>query len=344
MPTPPDPDRHRRPRSRLAGRVALLVGLAGLSLAAASLLLPGPRDLMAEASQDKPTAAPVDGDRAYGYLRAICKIGPRPAGSAANARQRAMVADHFKKHGGAVREQPFAGADPVSNAPVAMANLIGSWFPDRAERVLLGVHYDTRPFPDEDPDPANRKRPFIGANDGASGVALLMEIAHHLADSPTPWGVDLVLFDGEELVYGGGNDQTGDYFLGSKAFAKAYAEGPKEKRRYSAALVLDMVGDRDLAIDREPYSMEFAPALVRDVWSVAKALRVPQFRDKLGRAVYDDHLPLNNAGIPAIDIIDFDYRHWHTARDLPEQCSGASLAQVGKVVTAWLNKPKPRAR
>ncbi len=340
IPTPTD--RPSRPPRRLLGGFALLVALVGLGLAA-SALIPASRMTMAD-SRSAPVPAPVDGDRAYGYLKALCAIGPRPAGSAANARQRAMVADHFRKHGGAVREQPFPATDPVSNAPVAMVNLIGSWFPDRAERVLLGVHYDTRPFPDEDPIPANRKKPFLGANDGASGVALLMEIAHHLADSPTPWGVDLVLFDGEELVYGGGNDQVGDYFLGSKAFARAYAEGKKDKARYAAALVLDMVGDRDLAIDREPYSVEFAPGLVRDVWAVAKALKVPQFRDKLGRAVYDDHLPLNNGGIPAIDIIDFDYRHWHTAKDLPEQCSGASLAQVGKVVTAWLNKPKAQGR
>ncbi len=332
------PDRPQGPRT--FGGVALLVGLLGAGLGLAAWLFPTLRTSMAEAPA-KPIPSPVDGDRAYGYLKDICAIGPRPAGSAANTRQRQMVAKHFEKHGGKVREQPFAGVDPVSNAPVQMANLIGSWFPDRADRVLLGVHYDTRPFPDEDPDPANRKKPFIGANDGASGVALLMEIAHHLAASPTHWGVDLVLFDGEELVYGGGQDQTGDYFLGSKAFARAYAEGPKDKARYTAGIVLDMVGDKNLAIDREPYSVEFAPKLVREVWSIAKALRVTQFRDKLGPAVYDDHLALNNADIPAIDIIDFDYRYWHTARDLPDQCSGASLAQVGKVVTAWLNQPEP---
>ncbi len=338
--TPP-PDRRRGP-GRVGG-VALLAGLLGAALALAAWLLPTLRTTMAEAPA-KPTPSPVDGDRAYGYLKEICAIGPRPAGSPANTRQRQMVARHFEKHGGKVREQPFKGTDPLSNAPVEMANLIGSWSPERLDRVLLAAHYDTRPFPDEDPNPALRKEPFIGANDGASGVALLMEIAHHLSASPTPWGVDLVLFDGEELVYGGGQNQTGDYFLGSKAFARAYAEGPKDKARYSAAIVLDMVGDRNLAIDREPYSVEFAPKLVREVWSIAKALRVTQFRDKLGRAVYDDHLPLNNADIPAIDIIDFDYRHWHTARDLPEQCSGASLAQVGKVVTAWLNQPEPKAR
>jgi glutaminyl-peptide cyclotransferase len=230
---------------------------------------------------------------------------------------------------------------------VNMVNLIGSWFPERTDRVVLGVHYDTRPPPQENPHPAQSVKPILGANDGASGVALLMEIAHHLNDAPTKWGVDLVLFDGEELVYGGGQNQVGEYFLGSKAFARAYSQSQRNAKRntprYAYALVLDMVGDKDLTIDQEPYSIDFAPGLVRDVWAVAKALKVNQFRSQRARvAVTDDHLPLYNAGIPAIDLIDFDYPHWHTALDLPENCSGASLEAVGKVVTAWLNKPKPR--
>lgn len=291
--------------------------------------------------------APIDGKRAYSYLKEICEIGPRPAGSEANTRQRKLVAAHFTKHGGTVREQPFVSQDPLSGARVEMANLIGSWHPERTERVLLGVHYDTRPYPDEDPDPVRRRTPFIGANDGASGVALLMEIAHHLNDLPTPWGVDLVLFDGEELVYGGGNQQTGDYFLGSRAYANAYADArdaKKIKYRYVAALVLDMIGDRNLQIDKEPHSLDLQLWLVNDIWAVAKRLKATAFRNRIGRAVNDDHLPLNEGGIPAIDIIDFDYPHWHTASDLPDQCSAESLEQVGKVVTAWLAQPKRRRR
>jgi len=340
MSTPSTPEPADRPTWRIVG-AALLVVAAGLG--SALMFLPAMRTTMAE-PPPKAVPAKIDGDRAYGYLKAICEIGPRPAGTAANTKQRKMVADHFLKHGAKVREQPFSGKDPVSLAPVAMVNLIGSWFPDRVERVVIGVHYDTRPFPDEDPIFANRKKPFIGANDGASGVAMLMEIAHHLKDSATPWGVDLVLFDGEELVYGGGQNQTGEYFLGSKAFADEYKKSKKDKARYVAGIVLDMVGDKELVIDKEPHSLEFAPKLVSAVWNVAKALKIPQFRDREGRAVLDDHLALNDVGIPTIDIIDFDYPYWHTADDLPEHCSGASLAQVGKVVTAWLNEPKPRGR
>ena len=332
----------KRPKARLWAAAGAVVLLAVVALVSWPVL----SSSMAQSAASL-TPAKIDGNRAYGYLQAICKFGPRTAGSEANARQREFVAKHFREHGATVKEQPFAGADPLSGQRVDMVNLVGSWFPERTERVVIGVHYDTRPHPDEDPDPANRLKPFLGANDGASGVALLMEIAHHLKDAPTPRGVDLVLFDGEELVYGGGQNQVGEYFLGSKAFARAYGQSQRNRKRttphYAYALVLDMVGDKDLTIDQEQYSLDFAPRLVRDVWAVAKALKVDQFRNQKSRvAVTDDHLPLYNAGIPAIDIIDFDYPHWHTARDLPENCSGASLEAVGKVVTAWLNKPKPR--
>jgi hypothetical protein len=291
--------------------------------------------------------APIDGKRAYKYLKEICAIGPRVAGTEANTRQRTMVSKHFSKMGAVVREQPFSGTDPRSGAKVDMVNLIGSWQPDRRDRVVIGVHYDTRPFPDEERDPARRKLPFLGANDGASGVALLMEIAHHLEALPTPWGVDLVLFDGEELVYGGGQNQDGEYFLGSKAFAKKYADDVEARRvrhRYAAGLVLDMVGDSDLAIDQEPNSLNFAPGLVREVWAVARQLNAKAFRPRVGRSVLDDHLPLNDGGIPAIDLIDFDYPYWHTSQDLPEKCSAESLEQVGRVVTAWLAQPRRRGR
>ena len=328
-----------RPRHPLILAIVLVVVAAGLTPVV--LRLTQSREASANMAANPP--APIDGERAYRYLKEICAIGPRPAGSAANARQRALVAKHFKASGATVGEQPFTTNDPRSGAKVNMVNLIGAWNPERAERVVIGVHYDTRPFPDEEPDPARRTLPFIGANDGASGVAMLMEIAHHLNDLPTPWGVDLVLFDGEELVYG----RDGDYFLGSKEFARVYVEERerrKRKSRYVAGLVLDMIGDKNLQIDQEPHSIDLQPGLVREVWTVARRLKASAFRNRVGRAVLDDHLPLNNGGIPAIDLIDFDYPQWHTADDLPEYCSAASLDQVGRVVTAWLAQPRPRRR
>lgn len=283
------------------------------------------------AGELKPAA--VDGARAMGYLNEICAIGPRPAGSAANEKQRLLVAEHFKKNGLIIKEQDFDAIDPSTRERKRLKNLIGSWNPEKKRRVVLGAHYDTRPFPDQDPDPAKRRSRFIGANDGASGVALLMEIANQLPKMTTEWGVDLVLFDGEELVY-----QDGDpYFLGSRHFARQYlADARKRDWTYEAGLVLDMVADKNLLIEQEQYSMEYAPRVVREIWDAAEKLGEKRFSRSVGPAVLDDHIPLNQARIPTADIIDFEYPHWHTANDTPEQCSGESMAAVGRVVTAWL--------
>jgi glutaminyl-peptide cyclotransferase len=293
------------------------------------------------------TPAPIDGKRAFGYLEKICEIGPRVAGSAANARQRQMVADHFTKLGGKVREQPFRSEHPLTGRRVDMANLIGLWHPDRLQRVVLCAHYDTRPHADEEVNPERLAQPFIGANDGASGVALLMEIAHHLDKLETPWGVDLVLFDGEELVFGN-NPRRGEYFLGSTVFARTYAAQQRERGRpkiqYVAGILFDMVGGKDMQIKREPNSLEFAPQVVSEVWAVAHQIGAGAFSDAIGREVLDDHLPLNRAGIKTIDLIDFDYPHWHKIDDIPENCSAESLAEVGRVVTGWLTIPRRTRR
>ena len=306
---------------------------------------------------ETPKPSPIDGDRAYGYLKTICNFGPRKAGSDANTKQRNYVAAHFKKMGATLTEQKFSAPDPLGLDPakpnkrgpkalkagqVQMVNLVASWNPDRADRVVIAAHYDTRPFPDQEAEAEDRRRPFLGANDGASGVALLMEIAHHLNDSPTPWGVDLVIFDGEELVYEDENGlRAGEMFLGSNEFSRLYKlERKKGTAKYVAGIVLDMVGDKELEIPVEASSRRLAPNLVKEVWGIADKLNARGFVQNLGKEVYDDHLSMNAAGIPTIDIIDFDYPFWHKAGDLPEECSGKSLAEVGRVVTAWLNQPK----
>jgi hypothetical protein len=324
-------------------------GVPALCILVCGLVLPLVSQLRSSEASAAMAAspAPIDGKRAFRYLEQICELGPRVAGSEANTRQRQMVAAHFKSMGATVREQPFSTQHPVTGARVDMANLVGSWHPERNQRVVIGAHYDTRPRPDEEKDPERLKLPFLGANDGASGVALLMEMAHHLKDLNTPWGVDLVLFDGEELVFGTHPNTLGEYFLGSKEFARSYVEaveGQRTKSRYVAGLVLDMIGGSKLQINQEPNSLNLAPNLVRDVWAVARQLGARSFHARVGREVLDDHLALNNAGIPTIDIIDFDYAYWHKADDLPRNCSADSLAEVGRVVTAWLAQPRRRPR
>ncbi len=236
----------------------------GLGLLAVSLMN---RTRPVEANEimlDSPPAAPIDGERAYKYLKQICEIGPRTAGSAANTRQREMVKDHFKKMGAAVHEQPFRAVHPQTGEQLVMVNLVAAWHPERLERVVIAAHYDTRPHPDQETTPERRALPFLGANDCASGVALLMEMAHHLNDLETQWGVDLVLFDGEELVYGNDpRERQGEYFLGSMEFARIYREQVELRRtrmRYSAGIVLDMIGGRNLRLNQEPNSREALPS------------------------------------------------------------------------------------
>jgi hypothetical protein len=312
-----------------------------------SLLLTQPfRGSEAQAAMLEPPAPiPIDGERAYGYLKKICGLGPRVAGTEANVRQRKMVADHFTKAGGRVKEQPFRYPHPLTGRPVNMANLIGSWHPERAQRVVICAHYDTRPQADQEQNPARLNQPFLGANDGASGVALLMEIANHLDKLETLWGVDLVLFDGEELVYGN-NPHRGEYFLGSTVFARNYAAQNQQRggprMRYRAGILLDMVGGKDLHIPRDPLSLDQAPELVSEVWAIARQVNARSFSNEIGREIQDDHIPLNQAGIRTIDLIDFDYPHWHKIDDVPENCSPESLAEVGRVITTWLARSKPQ--
>ena len=277
------------------------------------------------------TAVKFDSKRAYNYLVKICRIGPRVSGSNGMTRQQQMIVEHFAKMKCEVKYQPFEAVHPLQGTPVRMNNIIVSWHPDAKERVLLACHYDTRPLPDR--DPVNRRGVFVGANDGASGVAFFMEMAHHMDRIQPKYGVDFVFFDGEELVY----DQRGKYFLGSEYFAQQYKNG-NTKCKYVAGVLLDMLGDKRLNVYYEKNSWKMAPNVSKSLFRAAAQVGVREFVPKIRHEVQDDHLPLNQiAGIPTCDLIDFDYEYWHTRRDIPANCSGESLAKVGLVISHWLN-------
>jgi hypothetical protein len=279
-------------------------------------------------------AAQPNGERAFRYLVQLCDIGPRTSGTDGMRRQQELIEEHFTACGAALQYQPFDAPHPQTGQPVRMNNMIVSWQPEAKTRVLVCCHYDTRPFPDRDPVPANRTRPFIGANDGASGVALLMELGHFLPDLSPRYGVDFVFFDGEELVYDSNRDK---YFLGSEHFAKEYRDRPPA-HRYAYGVLLDMVADRDFRVFYEVNSLKYAPDVTRSVWDAAKQAGVREFVARRKHEVRDDHLPLNEiARIPTCDVIDFDYPHWHTRNDLPAACSGQTLAKVGRVMLTWLS-------
>jgi hypothetical protein len=295
-----------------------------------------------DASAADTAAAVVDARRAFEYLVKICELGPRISGTEGMERQQQLLSEHFTKLGAKVSFQTFDARHPATGGPVRMSNLIVSWHPESKERVLLACHYDTRPFPDRDSNPnLARSGKFLGANDGGSGVALFMELGHHIRRIEPTYGVDFVFFDGEELIYG----ERDPYFLGAEHFAKSYAEHPPEYQ-YLYGVLVDMIGDKNLQLFQERNSLKYAPKLTASIWQTAKRLGVKEFVAKRKHEVRDDHLALNEIGkIPACDLIDFDYPHWHTTGDVPAACSGASLAKVGRVLLAWLQEvPPPEKR
>jgi len=189
--------------------------------------------------------------------------------------------------------------------------------------ILLGAHYDTRIVADHDPDPALQNDPVPGANDGASGVAVLLELARTLPED-LPIAIKLVLFDAED---NGGIDDW-DWILGSRAFVRELIDKP------SAAVIVDMIGDADLEVY---YERNSDVTLMEEIWQQARELGyenifIPEYR----YSMLDDHTPFVEAGIPAVDLIDFSYPYWHTTSDTLDKVSPESLKVIGDTLTAWL--------
>ena len=286
---------------------------------------------------DSQPVNPIDGDRAMGYLRNLCAIGPRISGTPGMARQQQILEAHFRQLGAEVRRQEFEATHPRTKEPVKLTNLIMTWHPERSERILLCAHYDTRPLPDRDSDPRQRRAgTFIGANDGASGVALLMELGRLMPSLEGELGVDFVLFDAEELVY----PRTPRRLLSRQhLLRRRLRRKPAETQVPVGACCSTWWATPTCnSISRRTVSVGATRVLcLRDIWSTANRLGVREFINRAGHTVRDDHLPLRNIGkIPTCNIIDFDYPYWHTTEDLPRRCSGQSLAKVGWVVYEWL--------
>jgi glutaminyl-peptide cyclotransferase len=279
---------------------------------------------------------PFNGARAYEYLKKLCAIGPRPSGSSGMEAQQKLLAEHFKKLGGEVVFQRFRTPSPLDGSPVDMANIIVHWRPEKNQRILLCAHYDTLPYPLEDAD--DPRGTFLGANDNAGGVALLMELGYDMAKIDGKFGVDFLFLDGEEFMF----QRNGRFFLGSEFFARDYANKPP-KYRYRYGVLLDMMSDKDLQIYQERNSLGWKDSrpIVEALWSTAQRLGVREFIPQAKFEVQDDHVMLHNIGkIPCIDIIDFDYPFWHTQDDTPDKCSALSLAKAGWVISEWLKNAK----
>lgn len=294
-----------------------------------------------QSKQDKPQQQPrsetkqvsipkFDGKKAFAYLKAQTDFGARVPGSDAHKKCLNYLQLELHKFADAVSLQPFKHIGYLGET-IQMTNIISSFNSKATTRILLLAHWDCRPRADLDPDPKNHNKPILGANDAASGVAVLLEIARHLKLNPPTIGIDMLFTDGED--YGKEGDLK-NYLLGAKYFANNLPQGFKP----TFGILLDMIGDSELEILKEPYSMRYAPDIVELVWSTAKELNVYQFVDEVREyGVIDDHLPLNEVGIKTINIIDFEYpdeshRYWHTLEDTPDKCSPESLEAVGMVV------------
>ena len=263
-------------------------------------------------------ATPIvfSGQRAFRDVNYQVSLGPRIPGNTAHAQTIDYIYQTLKKYGWELEIQEVeVMGQPLKNV-IAKRGSGDEW-------IILGAHFDTRRFADRDPNPQLQYDPVPGANDGASGVAVLLELGRVL-----PKELDkqiwLVFFDGEDQ----GEIPTWDWILGSKGFAASLSELP------DAAVIVDMVGDADLQIYQETNS---DPELTAEIWKTARQAGYGKvFIDEEKYSILDDHFPFLKLGIPAVDIIDFDYPHWHTTADTPDKTSPESLSAVGITLYNWL--------
>jgi glutaminyl-peptide cyclotransferase len=262
-----------------------------------------------------PDSDSFSGSRAYEDVKTQVAMGPRTPGSAGHAQIREWMRAELESAGWVVEvhESERLG-NPIYNIIAKRS--------DEEPEIILGAHYDTRFFADNDPQPKKRDEPVPGANDGASGVAVLIELARTLPQDTVP--IWLVFFDTED----NGRIEGWDWILGSRAFVEEIPVRPK------AVVIVDMIGDADLNIYLEKNSDH---ALRAEIWETAAQLGYGDvFINEEKFSILDDHTPFLQAGIPAIDIIDFDYPYWHTTEDTVDKVSPDSLEAVGKTLWQWV--------
>jgi Zn-dependent M28 family amino/carboxypeptidase len=254
-----------------------------------------------------------DSARAWEHLRRQVDVGPRPAGSEALAECRRYIVATLAAAGIHAREQAFDAATPTGR--VRMVNVIATIPGRRPDRIALATHYDTKLF---------REFRFVGASDGASSTAAVLELARVLVGRPNEFTIELLFFDGEEAVVAW---SEADSTYGSRHYVET-ARQAGTLGGLRALILLDMIGDRNLTLRRDTNS---TPWLTDLIWASARKLRHPAFLSDY-TTVEDDHLPFLRAGVPSVDIIDLEYAHWHTAQDDLDHVSAASLQVVGDVV------------
>jgi glutaminyl-peptide cyclotransferase len=308
---------------------------------------------------EKPAAAaaippipglPVPGfnaDRAFADMRSQVALGPRVPNSPAHEKAVHSIYSQLTACTENVQLQTFTSPGYGPGETLKLSNLIASFNPSATWRVLILTHFDSRPWADEDPDSLNHNKPIPAANDAGSGVGVMLELARQMKDHPPPIGVDLFFDDGED--YGKDNvDQLTKYFLGVKYFVSAKPTGYSPR----FAILLDMVGDTNAAFIPEVNSMQAASMYVNEIWNTAKHLGLSHFHTDRQTDIEDDHLPLIQAGIPSVDIIDGDLvghqsadpnrKYWHTLDDLPKHLSRETMSEVGRLLLTLIYQQLPQ--
>jgi glutaminyl-peptide cyclotransferase len=263
------------------------------------------------------SAPKFDSNRAWEHLRRQVSFGPRPSGSAAIAENRRYILEQLRAAGIEGREQPFEAQTPLG--PIKMANVVATIPGARRERIALATHFDTKLY---------REFRFVGASDGASSTAVVLELGRLLAQRKNPYTIELLFFDGEEAVNEEWRDPDNRY--GSKHYVEQ-ARKAGSLAALKALVLLDLVGDRNLNFRRESNS---TPWLTDIIWATAKRLGYGEHFWYQQSPIEDDHIPFLRAGVPAVDLIDLDYPAWHTPQDTIENVSARSLQIVGDVVLA----------
>ncbi len=263
-------------------------------------------------------------ERAFEHLLAQCGFGPRNPGSPGHAACCDYIREVLEACGGEVRLQEFVHRAPGLPEPVQLTNIEASFGPRAPGGLLLGAHWDTRPWAERDPDPTRRDEPILGANDGASGTALLLALAETFREAPPQRPVTLVFFDGEDL--------------GRSGYPEEFAAGARYYAAHMTAdlpdfvLVVDMVASESMVLTVEETCRQYFPRIARLIDELAAEMGVPGYSPGMGPFVVDDHAPFLQMGLPTILLIDFRDPVWHTHDDTPVHCSPVSLGAVGRLV------------
>ena len=306
-------------------------------------------DVSRTKQEEKQLNAPAkfNRDSAYSYVRRQVTFGPRVAGTEENRKCREYIVNELQRHGAQNVNVQTGKVRAFNDDEFLIGNIMGSYRPELKDRILLVAHYDTRPWCDSDNNEENRLKPVIGANDGASGVATILEIARNLNAKEAPIGVDILFVDAEDYGQASGfSSHDSSWCLGTQYWIENIPYNADSLPRY--AVLLDMVGGIGAKFHREYFSDRFAPDVVDHVWNIAaKSGYASHFPNQAGNPINDDHIPLNQVGIPTIDIIENKNPQtgsfnptWHTMDDNINNIDPQTINAVGQTISNLIYNEK----